>query len=375
MWWRILFRSFSQRKARLALGILSVVLGTSLVAALISLSLDVPSRAGAQLRAYGANLLVLPQVAPGVNQSYILERDIPVLEGGEFVSSIVSYAPYLYSQVEVAGQPLVLVGTWLERVPKLSPWWQVTGSWPDAQGSVAEALVGAQVAEKLRLELGREFLVQSGSKVRSLRVSGIVNTGAAEESQIFVSLEVAQELTGLEGKVGLIQVSALSQSHPLTHLAAFIEQGIPGSEVRILGQIAKAESQVLAKVQLLMALVAALILIVSGLVILSTMTTTLLERTTEIGLMKALGASGRRIIGLFASEIGIIALGGGVIGYFLGYLLGYFVAQRVFAAAISLRPLVLLLTLATACLVTFLGSVLPLRRAVQIDPIKTLKGE
>ena len=375
MWWRILIRSFSKRKARLALGTLSVVLGASLVAALISLSLDVPTKAGTQLRAYGANLLVLPQMAPGANQAYLSEKDLPLLESGDIAPSIVSYAPYLYSQVEVAGQRLVLVGTWLERVPKLSPWWQVSGSWPDAQGGVIEAMVGAQVAEKLGLEPGEEFLVQSGSQARNLRVSGILNTGAAEESQIFVSLKVAQELAGLEGKVGLIQVSALSQTNSLTHLATFIEKNIPGSEVSILGQIAQAESQILAKVQLLIALVAALILIVSGLVILSTMTTTLLERTTEIGLMKALGASDRRILGLFGSEIGIIALGGGVIGYFLGYLLGYFVAQRVFSTAISLRPLVLLFTLVTACLVTFLGSVLPLRRAVQVDPILTLKGE
>ncbi len=122
MWWRILVRSFSKRKARLALGILSVVLETSLVAALISLSLEVPTRAGAQLRTYGANLLVLPQITPGVSQAYISERDLLFLEGGEFTPSIVSYAPYLYSQVEVAGQRLVLVGTWLDRVPKLSPW-------------------------------------------------------------------------------------------------------------------------------------------------------------------------------------------------------------------------------------------------------------
>lgn len=375
MWWRILGRSFRNRKSRLALGILSVVLGASLVAALANLSLDVPRKASSQLRAYGANILVLPQISPGASEAYLGERELSFFEQGEMAQSIVSYTPYLYRQVEVAGQPIVLVGTWLDRVPKLASWWQITGNWPQGRGNREESLVGVQVAEKLGLGLEKEFRVKFGDNSRTFRVSGIINTGASEENQVFVSLKAAQELLGLEGKVGLVQISALTQFHSLVHLAQFMEQGIPGTEVRIMGQIARAESRILAKVQLLMALVAGLILIASGLVILSTMTTTLLERTTEIGLMKALGASDRRIVGLFGAEVGIMALGGGILGYLLGYLLAQFVAQRVFASTISLQPLAFLLTLAVAMMVTFLGSIMSLRRAMQIDPVLTLKGE
>lgn len=375
MWWRIISRSFRNRKARLLLSVLSVVLGASLVAALTSLSLDIPMKAGAQLRAYGANLLLLPQIPPGASEAYISESDLPFLAQGETAPAIANYAPYLYSLVEIAGQPLVLAGTWLDVVPHLSPWWQVAGYWPEGRENMAEALVGARVAEKLGLGLGREFTVRSGDNARTFKIAGVVSTGAAEENQVFVSLKAVQELTGRQGKVGLVQVSALTQSHPLAHLAQFMEEGMPGTAVRILEQIAQAESQVLGKVQLLLALVAGLILITAGLVILSTMTTTLLERTIEIGLMKALGASPRRIVGLFGAEIGIVAVGGGLLGYLLGYILAQFIGYRVFASAISLRPLAFLVTIAIAAMVTGLGSMLPLRRAVQIDPAITLRGD
>ncbi|MDP2953515.1 MAG: hypothetical protein Q8O76_09400, partial [Chloroflexota bacterium] len=69
MGWRILIRSLKGHKARLALAILSLVLGASLVAALTNLSLDIPQKASAQLRAYGANILVLPYPAPGVSEA------------------------------------------------------------------------------------------------------------------------------------------------------------------------------------------------------------------------------------------------------------------------------------------------------------------
>ena len=182
-------------------------------------------------------------------------------------------------------------------------------------------------------------------------------------------------MTNLPNKVGLVQVNAQTSSGSLTQLAQTIEQLIPGTEARVVGQIARAERQVLLKVQLLMGLVAGLILIASGLVILSTMTTTILERTKEIGLMKALGSSNRRIVSFYGAEMGIIALGGGFIGYLLGYLLAQLVGQRVFDAAVSPSMLAFLAALAVAVLVIFLGSSLPLYRAKKVDPALTLLRE
>ncbi len=377
MWWRIIRRSFLNQKTRQALSILSIVLGTSLVAALVNLSLDIPQKAGAQLQAYGANILILPQTSAAGDESYILEEDLASLEQGATAQSITAYLPYLYSQIEINGRKVVLAGTWLDAVPKVSPWWQVAGNWPTDAGNASEteALAGVQAAEKLGLKIGDLFSIKYGNNQRVLKVAGIVTSGAAEENQIFVSLKAAQQLTGLPDKVGLVQVNARSSSESLEQLAMSIEQQIPGTEVRVVGQIARAEKQVLSKVQLLMGLVAGLILLASGLVILSTMTTTILERTKEIGLMKALGASNRLIVGFYGTELGIISLGGGVFGYLLGYMLAQFVGQRVFSAAVSPSWLAFLAALAVSVMVIFVGSAPPLYRAMKVDPALTLLRE
>ena len=375
MWWRIIRRSFLNQKARQALAILSIVLGTSLVTALVNLSLDIPQKASSQLQAYGANILVLPQVSPAGDETYISEEDLPRLEQGELAQSIVSYLPYLYAQVEISGQKVVLAGTWLDAVPKVSPWWQITGDWPQGRENIQDALVGVQAAAKLNLKVGDEFNIKYRDSQQAFNVAGIITTGAAEENQVFVTLKEAQQLTGLANKVGMVQIIAQTKYHPLSHLSMFIEHDIPGTEARIIGQIAKAESQVLSKVEFLVALVASSILIASGLVILSTMTTSLLERTKEIGLMKALGASHRRILRLYGAEIGIIALGGGVIGFVLGSVLSQFIGQSVFNSAVSPSTLGFLAAIGVALLVTFLGSSLPLYRAMKVDPSVTLLRE
>lgn len=375
MWWRIIRRSFLNQKTRQALSILSIVLGTSLVAALVNLSLDIPQKASSQLQNYGANILILPQTSPAGDQTYLLEEDLIPLEQGDLMQSITAYIPYLYSQVEINSQKVVLAGTWLDAVPKVSPWWQVAGDWPTDGKNGTETLVGIQVAEKLGLKIGDSFTVKYLDNQQTFKVAGTVTTGAAEENQVFVSLKAAQRLTSLPNKIALVQVNARTSSGSLAQLAQTIGQQIPGTEVRVVGQIARAEKQVLFKVQLLMGLVAGLILIASGLVILSTMTTTILERTKEIGLMKALGASNRRVISFYGTEIGIIALGGGIIGYLLGYLLAQLVGQRVFNAAVSPSLLAFMAALAVAVLVTFLGSSLPLYRAMKVDPALTLLRE
>lgn len=382
MFARILARSMRGRKARLALATLSVVLGASLVAALANLSLDVPQKASLQLRAYGANIFILPQSpvgdsvhGSGTGPAYISEKDLSYLAQGQIARAVLGYTPYLYSLAEIEGRPLVLAGVAFDTVPLTSPYWQVRGRNTGEVRDESLAIVGARAAEKLGLGLDTEFTVNYGNNSRLFRVAGIVSTGDSEEDQVFVGLKAAQELTGLEGKVGLVRVSAQEREYPLYRLARLIEQGMPATEVRVLGQIAAAESRVLAKVQLLMALVAALILTASGLVILSTMTTTLLERTAEIGLMKALGAPDRRIAGLFGAEIGAIALGSGLLGYGLGYALAQFIGHRVFAAAVSPRPVAFLVTVAVATVVTLAGSTPPLRRAMRIDPALTLRGE
>ena len=377
MWWRIIRRSFLNQKTRQTLSILSIVLGTSLVAALVNLSLDIPRKASSQLQAYGANILILPQTSPAGDETYLLEEDLSPLRQGDLAQSITAYIPYLYSQVEIAGQKVVLVGTWLGSVPKVSPWWQVAGNWPSdgENGQETETMVGVQVAEKLGLKIGDSFTVKYRDNQQTLKVAGIVTTGAGEENQVFVSLDTVQKLVSLPNKIGLVQVNAQTSSRSLTQLAQSIEQSIPGTEARVVGQIARSERQVLLKVQLLMGLVAGLIIIASGLVILSTMTTTILERTKEIGLMKALGASNRRIVSFYGAEIGIIAFGGAVIGYLLGYIIAQFIGQRVFNAAVFPSILALLAALAVAVLIVFLSSSLPLYRAMKVDPALTLLRE
>ncbi|MBI4215895.1 MAG: ABC transporter permease [Chloroflexi bacterium] len=371
MGWHLVFRSLGSRKGRLALAGLVVVLGAGLVSALANLTPDVSSKMGGQLRAYGANITVLPRPLPGLEMAAYLDEDrLAYMEGEK--EAIASYVPFLYSLGKVEGQRVVLVGARLEALAKQSTWWLVQGSWP---ASDDEVLVGGRLARKLRLKLGQTVVIGAAQGERQFRIAGLAETGSAEEDQVFLTLSVAQELTGRKGQVSLAQVSAWSEKEPLSAIAQRIEQAVPAAEVRVVGQVARAETQVLEKVRLLMLLVASLVLVTAGLAIFSVMATSFLERTKEIGLMKALGASEARIASLFGAEALVIALGGGLLGYGLGYGLAQFITLVVFGAPAALSWQSLGITLAAAVGVTFAGGLIPIRRAAGLNPAVTLKEE
>jgi putative ABC transport system permease protein len=150
---------------------------------------------------------------------------------------------------------------------------------------------------------------------------------------------------------------------------------LPDTEVRTLAQFAQAEATVLNKVRLLIGLVAALVLMAGALTVAGTLNTIVIERRAEIGLMKALGAADRRVAGLFLAEALSVGAVGGVVGYLAGLALAVAIGQKVFEATITPAAWGLPGTLLVGLAVTLVAGLFPVRRAMGIDPARTLRGE
>ena len=202
-----------------------------------------------------------------------------------------------------------------------------------------------------------------------------METGGAEESQIFLPLRVAQSLGERPGEVGLVQVSALAGGRSVEEVAASIQAALPGVEAQPLQRFTRAENLVLSRIRRLMALVAALVVAVAVLTVGSTMVTVVLERRAEIGLMKALGAPGRRVAAFFLAEGLSMGLVGGLLGYAAGLGMAAFIGRQVFQAILSPTPAGLPVTLAVAWGVVLLASFGPVHRALVVDAAVTLRGE
>jgi len=132
---------------------------------------------------------------------------------------------------------------------------------------------------------------------------------------------------------------------------------------------------VLTRVSSLLWLATIAALVAAGLAVGATTAATVLDRRTEIGIMKAIGATNAAVAGLFLSEQLMLALGGGALGFGIGAILARFLGQSVFGTPASPRFILLPIVLGLAAAVAIMGSLIPLRRAARFDPAPILKGE
>jgi len=231
-----------------------------------------------------------------------------------------------------------------------------------------------------------------------LAVVGLLESDGPEDDAILVPFPIAQEIAGKPGLYRKLYVSVLTKpeddfarrdpqtmtpneverwscSPYVSSIAFSIKQVLPGAEVRVIRRVAEGEGQILTHVRMLLWLVTGAALLAAGLAVGASSAASVIERRTEIGLMKALGAGSATVGFLLAAEQLLLAFVGGGTGYALGIFLARFLGERIFGAAPEPSFVVFLVILSLAAGVTLLGSAIPLGRAARYEPAPILRGE
>lgn len=389
MFGRLLLRLLRGNRGRLAVALIAIVSGAAVVSALLNLDFDVDRKLTQEFRLLGANLIIAsdraggtadsPSSAPSaanLSSAPTLVDQAEVLAGINRAGArnIVAAAPFVYVVARVAKHPVVVAGTWLDEIRPLEPTWRIDGAWVVSRDDTAHGLVGRNVARQLNLTPGSRLDLTYVDRTATITVAGILDAGGTEDNQVFVSLAVAQSLSGLTGKIELVQLSVNGTSAQVADDAARLTRALPGYDVRPIRQVAEAEGQLLNRTRLLIVSMILLILTLTALCVLGTMAALAEERREDVGLMKALGGSISRIMVLFLSEVGVLGAVGGFVGCLIGLLLSVWMGQRVFGASITPRWQIFPLTIGLMVLVALAG-VLPLQWLGKVKPAVILRGE
>jgi putative ABC transport system permease protein len=437
MFFRLVADSFGRRPRRKLLTGAALALGMAVVTAAFSVSLDVGDRLAHEFRGLGANLLItsqsdsLPLEIGGVDYrpvdagSYLPERDLGKLKTIFWRNNIVGFAPVLEVPAEVwiksSHPPLTpvtqagptkrtLIGTWAHHsvsipdgrlyitgMEQTNSWWSIEGRW--FEDGAQECLVGKSLAKRDNVEVGDIVHMQvAADKNVVLTVTGILSSGGPEDDAIVAPLQIAQQLAGKPGEYRRLYVSALTKPeddfgrrNPSTMNAAELErwscspyassiayqiqQVLPGVDARVIRRVAEGEGTILTRVRTLLWLATFAALLAAVLAVGASSAASVIERRSEIGLMKAIGAGSGTIGLLLAAEQLLLAFVGGGVGYALGIVLARILGERIFGVAPEPSILVFVVVIVLAALVTLLGSAIPLRRASRYEPAPILRGE
>ncbi len=420
--------SLTRGRRRSLIAAAAVALGSAVATAMLAVALGIGDKVNRELRSYGANIEVLPRqrslpvVAGGVqlqassSATFLNEKDLANLKSIFWSNNLLAFSPFLNLKVSVSrpnasSVECSLIGAWIDHesktefsetsvtgVKQLNPFWRIDGRWPDE----GECLAGASLARRTSAKAGDTFVVNHSRLGRepaaaSFVISGIVTTGSMEDDGIVARLEDAQKLAGLAGRFDRLEVSALTRPDDefarrdpeklapddlerwsctpyARSIARDVEKAIAGSEAHPVLKIAQSEGLLLNKVNLLLLLVLVASVTAAVLGVSSTMMTTVIQRRSEIGLMKAIGAGNGGITAIFLLEAAAIGLAGGIAGVGAGALLSQLVARTVFGSPIEFSTLLVPLMLTLSVVVALVGSAFPLRKALTFEPSIVLRG-
>ena len=399
-----------RQKNRFALIALTVALGVSLAAAMLNVMFDVGDKVNQELKAYGANITVTPKNSAllkdvyGLDaQEYLNESDLGKIKTIFWTNNIVAFAPKLDGTLMLdGGEKIPASGTWFNHemtlptgetfstgVLEMKSWWQIEGSAP---AQIDEALIGKKLAAEKNLHVG--------DMIGDFKISGIVSGGGDEDNQLLINLVAMQKILNVSGKIGSIEVSAITtpendlarkaaanpdllsqQEKEIWYCTAYvsaiayqIEEVIANSSARPVRQIAESEGKILEKTQLLMLLITALSLLSTALGVSNLVSANIMERSRELGLLKAIGATNLGVILLVLTEIFIAGLGGGILGYVVSLGLAQIIGTTVFGSAIVNNAAVLPIVSVLMVVVLLVGSLPAIRMLLSLQPAEVLHG-
>ncbi len=429
MFFRMVRGTFARQWKKMLMIAVTVALGASIATAMLNVMLDVGDKINEELKTYGSNITVIPQSEAVISKlydvenndvqtEYIEEEKIGELMTIFWANNITDFAPVNDTLAELNGTEVTLVGSWFDHhlefkkkgtvyqrdtgLTNLRSWWDITeGEMLDEQKHSENcAMVGVQLAAEQNIRSGDTVTVECSGRTKQLEVVGIFESGDDEDNYIYTTLDCEQELSGCGDMMKKVEVSAITSpddelavkaarnpsllsgdEYDLWYCTAYvssicfqIQEAIPEASASAVRQIADSEGKILEKTQLLMTLITVLSLFGATLGISNLVTSGVMERSQELALLKAVGATNGEVTLLVLTEIMITSVIGAAAGYFLGFAFAQVIGQSVFSSAVEMSGMAAFIVIVLIIAVTLVGSIPAIRMLMRLRPSEVLHG-
>ncbi len=408
----IVIGNLRRRKSRMAFIVIGLAIGVGTVVGLRLLTTMMEEEIGAQLDQYGANIVIVPksesqEVSYGglalstatFDVQQLREEDISRIKSIKYANRLSLIAPRLLGVAEVEGQKFLLSGANLDREVRMKQWWQISGRAPQEAdelllGYAAASRLGVieapMPAASLAVSEDMSHSAHNGAKKADLkllrtqlplgaarfRVAGVLReTGAQDDRMIFADLTTAQQILRKPGELSLVEVSAMCNGCPIEDIVAQLSEALPHAKVSALQQAVRARLQTVERLSRFSTALSVVMPLIGFLMVFITMMAAVVERTREVGVLRALGFRKSHIIRVFIIEATIISLIGGLLGWAAGTLSGVLSAPY-FTETGQRTHLSWALAVAAVAVAVITGvasSLYPAIKASKLDPTEALR--
>jgi len=399
---RIAMRALARNKLRSSLTMLGIIIGVGAVIAMVSVGQGAQKQAEDQIAAMGSNMLFVSagtvtrggtRMGYGATKTLLYEDMQAILRE---CAAVKAAAPGSQSSAQVVFEN----DNWATQINGTEPQYFDIRTWPFAEGSsfskddVAMAANVAVIGETVRKNLfGATDPVGQTIRISNLpfRVVGVLmpkGTSAAmgqdQDDIILVPITTLQKKITGQNWLRWIMVSATSRDasytaqQQITALLRDRHRIRPGQDddffVRNLADMADLADQQARLFTILLASIASISLLVGGIGIMNIMLVSVTERTREIGIRMAIGATEGDVQQQFLIEAVVLSLLGGAVGILLGMTTSYLITQTL-GWPVLVSPTAIVTAVAFSMAVGIFFGFYPARKAARLDPIEALRYE
>ncbi len=393
--------SLYANKMRSLLTMLGIIIGVGAVIALVSVGMGVRSNVTSSIASLGSNMLI---VSPGSSNRGGVRGAAGSMQTLKYddakaIKDKIKNIDFVSPSVSSSYQIVYGNNNWKTSVQGVTPEFMSIRSLTIGYGSFVStddmnkrnrvAVIGTTVASNLFAKdnpVGKNIRInnQPYKVIGLLESKGQSSVGQDQDDVIYIPLTTAQErMLGIT-YVQSINVQVSSQEK-MEQVQAEIENLlrsrhhiVAGKDddfhVRNLTSLMETVNQSTSMLTLLLGAIAGISLIVGGIGIMNIMMVSVTERTREIGIRKALGATFMNIMTQFLIESMVIGIIGGIIGIVFGCAASKIIAQLGdFTTVITITPIIISFIFSVGIGLFF--GIYPARKAAKLDPIEALRYE
>ncbi|NCS66515.1 MAG: multidrug ABC transporter substrate-binding protein [Hydrogenophilales bacterium CG03_land_8_20_14_0_80_62_28] len=394
-------QAMSANKLRTFLTALGIIIGVGAVVLMVALGQGTQSAVTKSISALGSNLLIIRSGSPQQGGFRSGAGGLPTLTTGDALAlqeltSLKAVSPVIQQGAQLVYGPnnwgTQVVGS-TDAYLDIRDWTLQSGrSFTDTEmnSGMRVAILGQTVAEQL---FGNADPIDQSVRIHKspyqvigvLAPKGQSMDGRDQDDTVIIPLVTAQrQLVGtrFKGTVSIIMAKANSaqqlasgeaQITDLLHQRHRIAEGVDNDfSVTNMASIASTMAQVTGMLSILLGSIAGISLFVGGIGIMNIMMVSVTERTREIGIRMAIGASRKTVLLQFLLEAVIITTTGGLIGILIGIGLALGV-QRFGGISVAITPQPILLAFGVSTLVGLFFGLYPARKASRLKPIEALR--
>jgi putative ABC transport system permease protein len=370
MFWRVIRRMVSANRGRLFVILLALGAGSAVTAALLNLQVDAKRRIDKDFGVFGPRAVIKPRTGDTMPES-ILDQ---LHHGGALAwakGSLFLIGRAAVTRRSADGMPVVIGG-----FRGLDPTGKTVAPASENQPSTGEqrCIVGGRAADRLKVEVNDEIVLKNGDREETCTVVLIWRSGDAEDDQIRPALAVAQRLAGMTGQLSSIEIALHGERAEQDFFIEDLQRRFPDLEVRPLRQFSQAQIKVYQKISGVLTGTVIVVLVLTALCVMAAMTNIAAERKNDVGLMKAIGGSARRVLRIFLAEAALLGFVAGLLGAAAGILLSIGLGKAVFGVAALPRLVVYPVSVVLTVIVAILAAY-PLRRLANIRPASVFRAE